>query len=320
MNHRSSPRNRALNFAFPQNGELLSGTEESGLFVARDGQICLQLVPEWEELLGAISRLGPLGIVTSHGEMRQALCVSGIEFVPMPGGNVYVGLSDAGSELTLDAQDWMFALAVEEKTTLGTLFGFQFFDHQGRGQMKILLANESNLDGFVGIAMRFGADGVPPDSVESDQPHALVAAAQSGIAPDVETVRCLWPRTRHNIAGRFFPGMPGVTRQAALRAVGHEWATPMEAEKLVRAILDARRKQTPLRCTLFNCHLAHSIKLMPRRLERCERFLHVFDEAAEFHVPLTDMDIWRLWHVESCSFSVDLLLPQGDRLGLIEGW
>lgn len=318
MDHRSSSRSRVLNFAFQQAVEVLADMKESALFVAPDGQVCLHVAPKWNELLAAISRLGPLGIVTSNDEMRQAVCVPGADLTPVPSGGGWIDLANSGEELVLEPSDWLFALAVEERMAPGTLFGFQFFDYQALGQMKILLTNESSLDGFVEIASRFAGDGTPPRPV-AVEPTSAPLSAQPGVVPD-DDVRGLWPLTRHDVPGRFFPGLHGVTRQAALRVVGHQSATPMESKKLVEAILDARRKRLRLRCTLFNRQLVHSIEITPRRLERCPHFLYVFDEAAEIHVPLNGVEIWRLWHAEGCSFSVDLLTQHDERLALIEGW
>lgn len=302
-------RGRALGFAFSR-GEALLGIEESQLFVAEDGEVCLTLAPCWSGLLNEISHLGPVALITHHSQARLVTCQGPAEFGMVPGSTTWVELN---SGLSIDTRDWLFALAVEERVSNGALFGLQFFDRQGAGQLKVLLTSEANLENYLGLALRFGLGGLPPTV---PAPHALNSSTPPSVLPDVAALRALWPTARHDLPGRFFPGLPGVTRRAALETAGDDFARPLSGYHLVAALLYARRENLALRCTLFNDHLSHTVTLRLRHLERCPCALHIIDEHGEFHL-LTEPGV-QTWVIRQGSGpAVELITDEGDRVGLL---
>ncbi len=295
-------------FAFPSAPAIDRGFR-GHFFRAEGGEICVPLGNRWEELLGELEGLGPVALITHNSHVRLAALTAAPEFAPEPGSTSYTELR---SGLHVESADWAYALAVQEEVILGTIFGFQFFDHHGKGQLKILLSREAQIEHFLWMLRRHGVGGYPPDP-EAEVPGC---GPSNPVMPDREALRALWPITRHEIGGHFFPGLPGVTRLAAVQAVGEPYARQVGFEAVLAWILQLRRKGMLMRFSLYSRRLTHAATLAPHRVERCPQGLHLFDQENELHFLRGEELLY--WVIRAGGHdALEVIDASGRRIGLI---
>jgi|GEM_PF-2877687 len=298
-------------FVFPPRSSL-EGERDGRFFQAEGGELCATLDSRWEALLGALGGLGPVAIILHNPHLRIASITRRLDFQPEPESGTFVELS---SGLMVDPGDWAYALAVEERVPGGVIFGFQFFDHRGRGQLKLLLTRQARPAAFFDLLKAHVAGGFPPEVERADAVAEPVVPTPT--PPGRRLLRRLWRVTRHETGGWFFPGLPGVSRLSVLRHVGQVYARPVAFESLIPLLLEARRAELPLRVTLFSHGAAHAICCLPRYVERCPEGLHLFDAESEFHLFSGEETLY--WIISKGGHAaVEIISTTGQRLGLIE--
>ncbi|HWL54591.1 MAG TPA: ChuX/HutX family heme-like substrate-binding protein [Chthoniobacteraceae bacterium] len=303
---------RADSFAFPP-GHSICRSHHHQLFRAEGGEVCAALSCDWDALLSGMSELGPVALITHNRSVRLAMLVEQVDFAHEPLSDSYIELQ---SGLIADPQEWTYALAVQENLPSGAIFGFQFFDRTGQGQLKVVLTREAQLEHFFAMVEEHGVGGYPPACAE--EPPSRTSDATPPLLPGRTLLRGLWKRTRHETGGRFFPGLPGITRLAALQNVGDDLARPITLNHFLATLMALRRKRLPARFTLFNRHLTHGVNLRARQLERCPQGVHLFDSEGEFHLSTeSPLLYWLIRDGGQTSF--EIIAPCGERVALVSG-
>jgi len=290
------------------------GGAAASVFQARGGERCITLASRWSALLGAIAGFGEVAVIAQNRHLRLLTAAEPLEMQEDWEAGLFV---DAATGLILDSRDWLYAIAVQERFRGGCSYGIQFFDRRGRGQFKVVLLDEEQLESFVATAEAFGVGGLPPEPEEEAAPPAGSLPLEQG-EPLRESLRTLWKGTRHSLGGFFFPGLEGVPRLWALERVGRDLAAPLSEQSFLSAILFARRMALPLRVTLLNRGLHHTITLVPRAIERCPHGVHLFDDEAECHLHLESHLLFWAIQTERGSM-IEIITAEGERIGLVEG-
>lgn len=299
-------------FAFPPCRSICRN-RRCQLFRAQGGEVCAALTDDWDTLLAGMAPLGPVALITHNPSLRLATLVERADFAREPMSGCFVELQ---SGLIADTHEWAYALAVQENRPPGAIFGFQFFDHMGQGQLKIVLTREARLEHFFSMIEAHGVGGYPPETAENEPTAGSQPAAP--LAPERTLLRALWMRTRHETGSRFFPGLPGITRLTALQKVGTDLARPITPNHFLATLLGLRKKRLPAHFTLFNRHLSHSATLRVRQLEHCPQGVHFFDAEGEFHLSTESPLLY--WVIRSNQgAAIEIIRPCGERVGLITG-
>jgi hypothetical protein len=88
---------------------------------------------------------------------------------------------------------------------------------------------------------------------------------------------------------------------------------------LIKAILTGHYHETRLQITVCEEGLHHETMIVPRRLERCGRCLHLFDIESEAHFLLkADSEIWIGFHGQERLAAIHIFSGTGQRRGLIQ--
>lgn len=292
--------------------EIFPSCVQDKLFKTDRGDICLCLHEVWPSLLADLGLLGPAMLVTRSEQLAVISFRRQLDFVAVPGGTEMMEL---GSGLCLDINDLNAVIAGQEAHS-GNL-SFHFFDRDGRGVFKVLLAPGADMDGFAHLTRHYAKCPLRPTS-----PPARAHTALTGgfvLAEQRESFLAAWEHLDPAAGGDYLPGVHDVTWSDALRLAGRERAIFLTKVDLMKAILAAHHDNTPLQITGWDRGLHHSVNVTPRRLERCSQCFHLFDVESEAHLFFeAEMEVWVGFHGEKQTPALHIFSGKGERRGLIQ--
>jgi hypothetical protein len=195
--------------------------------------VAVQLDRRWAALFKNLRETGLMMVSAAHGPLSMAVAWERPPFESYPGSLSWINL-DTSAEISPAAIG--NALAVVETVGDQQMASFQFFDRHGDGCMKILMTNWSDRDAFETIVLAHADERGPVFTT----PRECLESSQ--VIPDVENVRALWHGLSRTFPDSNFPGLPGVTRHAALCVAGDDlaWQVP---RWVVRHALSAMTSQ-----------------------------------------------------------------------------
>ena len=294
----------------PHASDIFPSSVKDKLFQTERGDVCLCLHEIWPSLLIDLGLLGPAMLISRSEQMALVSLCRQLDFVPVPGGTEML---DLNSGVCLETLNLGAVVAGQEAETEN--LSLHFFDWEGRGIFKVLLAPGADLDGFVQLVGHYAKRPLPLSTRHSRPPGAGDGPIS---ARERTSFQKTWASFDPALGGDFLPGT-GIKWLDALRLGGCGRSMFLTKVGLIKALLAAHDNQLRLRMTLCEGSLHHEITIVPRRLERCGRCLHVFDLESEAHFFLEpDAEIWVGFHGHDRMAVIHIFSGKGERRGLIE--
>jgi putative heme degradation protein len=282
------------------------------LFKTERGDVCLCLHEVWLSLLIDLGLLGPAMLISRSEQMAVMSLCRQIDFVQVPGGTEML---DLNSGVCLETLNLGAVIAGQEVETEN--LSFHFFDLEGRGLFKVVLAPGADLDGFIQLVGHYAKR---PLALNRQQILRRGPQGKGAIlAEDRTAFQKAWASFDPALGGDLLPGGRGVGWLDALRLAGRERAIFLTKVGLIKAVLAGHYNQTRLQVTICEEGLHHETMIVPRRLERCGQCLHLFDIENEAHFFLeADSEIWIGFHGKERMAAIHIFSGMGQRRGIIQ--
>ncbi|AHF94405.1 hypothetical protein OPIT5_14690 [Opitutaceae bacterium TAV5] len=219
---------------------------KSRVHTAENGTRCVRLATDWPALLRAFNELSSVLLVVRTRTAGLARAGIRPDFRPCA-GTWWMELS-TGTEI--DLSEWSLALAVDEPAPGGRVLGWQIFDENGHGLLKLhiaprdtdlwhILLSDHASDGW-SIAAPLVPDARPPAAWGHNLP-ARWDAADPAWSPSLAT------------------GATPAWRLSAARALGPERARPVSLAALARMLMTVTRGNAAPDCPphSLDCVLEH---------------------------------------------------------------
>jgi putative heme degradation protein len=282
------------------------------LFKTKSGDICLCLHEAWPSLLIDLGLLGPAMLTSRNEQMALVSLRRQLDFVPVPGSTEML---DLNSGICLETCKLGAVIAGQEAET--EHLSLHFFDLEGRGFFKVLLAPGADLDGFTKLVGHYAKRPLPLNSQQILRgDHRSKGAI---LTEEREAFQKAWASFDPALGGDLLPGGHGVGWVDALRLAGRERAVFLPKVGLIKAMLAGHYNQTRLQITICEEGSYHETMIIPRRLERCGQCLHVFDVESEAHFFLeADSEIWIGFHGRERMACIHIVSGNGLHRSLIQ--
>lgn len=268
---------------------------ESFCFKSERGDHCARLLDTWEALFPDFNLLGPVFMIMPAPHAVLARVTRQTEFTAS-----LSELIDTRNDLFLDPPQIARGLLVEETGAPGQKrVGFQFFNHAGKGLLKILLTNQSNLEWFGNMVGYY----VVPPAAEEPAPPCL-PAPPSGISStdSLDGLRLLWPFFLRNPTAQALAGT-AFSRLEAAERIGSALSRPVPAGILGSVLRLAKRYALPLHLRLAGPAGSFQHSMVLRQLETCGGSWHGIGADGDMHFYPAEDQHYRI----SC-------YPEGNRL------
>jgi putative heme degradation protein len=282
------------------------------LFKTERGDVCLCLHEVWPSLLTDLGLLGPAMLISRNEQMALVSMCRELEFVPVPGGTE---MFESSSGICLETLELGAVIAGQEVATEN--LSLHFFDLEGRGLFKVLLAPGADLEGFIQVISHYAKSPSPMDPRQS--PPSRNRGGGAILAEEKNRFQKAWAFFDPASGGDYLPGESNVRWLDALRLAGQDRAMFLTKVGLIKAMLAAHYHQFRLRITICEEGLHHEIQIVPRRLERCGQCLHLLDLEGEAHFFLeADSEIWVGFHGKDRLAGIHIFSGNGQKRGVIE--
>jgi putative heme degradation protein len=282
------------------------------LFKTETGDVCLCLHEVWPLLLTDLGSLGPAMLISRSEQMALASLHRRLDFVPVPESTEMLDLS---SGVCLETLNLGAVIAGQEVATEN--LSFHFFDHEGRGLFKMLLAPGADRNGFRQLVGHYAKRPLPLKRHRIS--HRRSRGKGAILAQERTDFQKAWASFNPALGGDLLPGGHGIGWLDALRLAGRRRAMLLTKVGLIKAILTGHYHETRLQITVCEEGLHHETMIVPRRLERCGRCLHLFDMESEAHFFLeADSEIWIGFHGQERLAAIHIFSGTGQRRGLIQ--
>jgi putative heme degradation protein len=296
----------------PHASDIFPSNVHDKLFKTERGDVCLCLHEVWPSLLIDLGLLGPAMLISRNEQMALTSLLRQLDFVPVPGSTEML---DLNSGVCLETRNLGAVIAGQEAET--EHLSLHFFDMEGRGLFKVLLAPGADLDGFIQLVGHYAKRPLPlnPQQILRGDHRSQGAI----LAEERAAFQKAWASFDPALGGNLLPGGHGAGWLDALRLAGRERALFLTKVGLIKAILAGHYNQIRLQITICEEGLHHETMIVPRRLERCDRCLHLFDIESEAHFFLeADSEIWLGFHGEERLGAIHIFSGNGQRRGLIQ--
>jgi putative heme degradation protein len=296
----------------PHASDIFPSNVHDKLFKTERGDVCLCLHEVWPSLLTDLGLLGPAILISRSEQMALVSLSRQLDFVPVPGSTEMLDLNGGVILETLNLGGVIAGQEVETEN-----LSFHFFDLEGRGLFKVLLAPGADLDGFVQLVGHYAKRPLPlnPRQIPRSGPRGKKAI----LAEERTDFQKAWASFDPALGGDLLPGGHGVGWLDALRLAGRERAMFLTKVGLIKTVLAGHNHQTRLRITICEEGLHHETTIVPRRLERCGQCLHLFDIENELHFFLeADSEIWIGFHGRERRGAIHIFSGKGQRRGIIQ--
>jgi putative heme degradation protein len=240
-------------------------------YTSQRGDVCVQLMGCWKEILGEMDKMGPIVLVTRNAVNLLASMVAQPTFAETPGSEEIVELS---SGLIVPVARICAGIVLEEHFGSARTMSLQFFDSESEGLLKVLLTHESDFSMFADLVRFFGC--TPRAS-----PISSLARLPMGIMPaDPARVARAWESEADAPFGDWFDAE--TPRLKALQAAEH--AARLAATDLIPALLArVQRWGLSLQVTSRNGELWHEHTGQFRQVEVCRCAYRAFSDDGELH-------------------------------------
>ena len=263
------------------------GISEAELVAAHCGESVRRIEPRVRDLLGELPALGEVMTLTRNdsavhetigtfGEVRASAHAAAVL-----GDNV---------DLRVFFEHWVHGFAVEKRGGEEVRRSLQFFDAAGEAVHKIHLRPASDLAVYEALVENhLSADQSPVVKIEAVPAEADTEEPFSRH----DELRALW---RGMTDVHQFYGMLktlGVSRHTAVRAVGEEYAWPVDREAIGALLPQAAAAQMPIMCFVGSRGCAQIYTGPVSEIKAMGPWLNVLDET--FHLHLRTDHIAEVW-------------------------
>ena len=256
---------------------------------AQDGLEVNPLGGEPSDLLAQVSRLGRVMALTRNDAVVSETygAYGDIEH----GGSRGLVHND-GIDLRIDFSHWHHVFAVRSRSSARELSSLQFFDRDGTAVHKVYLTAESGRAAYDRIVNDQAADDRYSPQFRAAEPST---DRRGSTDVDVEALRERWSKLTnvHQFAGMLHS--LGVSRHAAVRHVGPEFASPAP-KTAYRTVLSAVREAgIPIMVFVRSPGCTQIYTGSVNKLMESGEYYNVFDE--EFHLHIREPRIADAWVV-----------------------
>lgn len=268
---------------------------ESLCFKSERGDHCARLLDTWEALFPDFNLLGPVFMIMPAPHAVLARVTRQTEFT-----SSLSELIDTRNDLFLDPSQIAMGLLVEETGTPGQKrVGFQFFNHTGKGLLKILLTNQSNLEWFGNMVDYYVVSPATEEPPSPCLPHPKTGPASNDSPEDL---RLLWPFFLRNPTAQTLPGTM-LSRFEASERIGSALSRKVPSRILGSILRLVKRYALPLRLHLAGTAGSFQHSMVLQSLENCGESWHAIGADGDMHFYPSEEQRYRI----SC-------YPERDRL------
>lgn len=266
------------------------GISEADFLAAHCGEGVVRIEPRARALLGELPALGEVMTLTRNdsavhetigtfGEVRANARAAAVF-----GDNI---------DLRVFFEHWMHGFAVEKRDGEAVRRGLQFFDAEGDAVFKIHLRPGSDLAVYEALVGRH----LSSDQSQGVETEALPPAAEDGTTIESfsrrDELRSRWGSMTdvHQFYGMLKD--LGVSRHVAVRAVGEDYAWPLDKDAVSALLPLAASEQLPIMCFVGSRGCAQIYTGPVSALKTMGPWLNVLDER--FHLHLRTDHIAEVW-------------------------
>lgn len=194
---------------------------------------------------------------------------------------------------------WKFGFAVEKKDGEELKRSLQFFDKSGEAVHKVHLKPASNVAAYLELVEKLKtddqADTIAVEAYGVDDATAIEAEAEL----DVTDLRDRWSRMTDTHQFMSLLKATNLTRQQAVRAVGQDYAWPLDNDSVTAMLNLSAQEEIPIMCFIGNrgCIQIHSGPI--RSIKSMGPWINILDET--FHMHLRTDHIVQVWAVRKPS-------------------
>ncbi len=263
-------------YSFPAGTFDLRRLSEKHCFEADDGQATvISLDGDWSRFFQRLPDVGLIMATAAKGPISMAAAWGCPRLQEFPGASEWICL-ETGTEIRPAA--FGGAMAVVEEVGEQQMASIQFFDRQREGCLKLLMTNWSDLEAFEALTSRHA----------SFRKTTSFGVAKSSTLPPVETVRPetatvrrLWNGLCRSLPDSNFPGLDGVRRQDALKAVGEDLAWRLPFWIVRQALQEMSLALAPLGGAVRNEAVFLPLGFHPKHWNRCGCGMTFFGETSQ---------------------------------------
>lgn len=308
-------RSGRVAYSFPAGTFDLQHTQGNLCLASEDGSTTyVGLRLQWVRLFEMVRHLHVVLGAAASGPISLADTWERPDFTLFPGTGC---LYDLESAAEIKWHHLASAIAVVDDHGHQQTASIQFFDRQGRGCLKLMLTNFSDLDAFDRLIKKHA---VPFDSgVEPEEPLCS-GCKPAAKAADADLVRRLWRDAARSRPDDHLPGLSRFKRREALPLVGADLAWDCQGMVVMRALEIATAQSIPLRCTVNNQGIFLPAPFTPTHWHPCEAGLTFFSPFSQLTLR-HNREPWEAWATRHSSWPIQsrLTLEIYDDDGLLCG-
>ena len=257
------------------------GVSEAELVAAHCGVGAIRLEPRVADLLQGLGAVGEVMALTRNASAVHEKI--GVYDRPIVGGRNALVLG-ADIDLRIFPGEWAHGFAVEKHDGDDIRRSLQFFDAAGEAVHKVHLRPASNLHAFLKLRDRLASD---DQSAELEVTPRMRSEPRADADPvDREELRARWSAMTD--VHQFFGILRALdlTRREALRAVGTDYAWPLDTDAVAALLRHAADQAVPIMCFVGNrgCIQIHSGPVAAIR--PMGPWLNVMDPGFHLHLRL----------------------------------
>ncbi|HSJ03577.1 MAG: hypothetical protein ACAI34_01200 [Verrucomicrobium sp.] len=279
-------------YSFPSGTFDLLETHGNRCLASEDGTTTyVGLRPPWPRLFETVRQLHVVLGAAASGPLSLADTWEYPALTPIPGAGFLFDV-DTGTEI-----HWHHlasAIAVVDDHGSQQTASLQFFDRQGKGCLKLMLTNFSNLDAFDRLLGRFA---IPFDSGTSGE-NSEKAAREDMPAPKMSATELvsLWSTLGRTRPDTLVAGTSTLWRRAALDALPSELNLAWQCQSMtvMRALELATASHIPLQCSVQNQATQLRSVLRPTHWHPCEAGLTFFSPYSQLTLRHS-REAWEVW-------------------------
>ncbi|MGB8354443.1 MAG: hypothetical protein WCD79_11175 [Chthoniobacteraceae bacterium] len=287
------------------------------LFETQEGDLCLCLDEDWPALLASLGQLGPVTLISRSTQMSLLSSSQQLDFAPVPGSTEIL---DLHSSLCLETGALGPVIARYDRQTGRP--GIHFYDREGKVILQVMLPPDGDPEGFVQLVGLYAKELLSTGNgpgFRSARSQMTAHHSTTLPADEMDGLHEAWPSFDPASGGDLLPGTRGVGWLHALRMAGGGRALFLTKSGMIKAALAAYYGLIPLRITAWTGGLYHQAGVLPRRMERCAKCVHLLDIGSGFHFLFgAEMEIWAGFHGRNSVPAIHIFSTEGHRHGLLE--